>query len=72
VPNYQIDAALLKTFALTERFGLMFRSEAFNVINHPSYLTPLAAWDAANASNFATYQAAGDPRQLQFALKLMF
>jgi hypothetical protein len=72
VPNYQIDAALLKNFRLTERFTLMFRAEAFNIINHPNYYDPLNELSSANPSNFGAYQAARDPRQLQFALKLMF
>jgi hypothetical protein len=71
-PNYQIDTALLKNFKLTERFGLLFRAEAFNVINHPNYFAPFNAWDSANATTFDTYQAARDPRQLQFALKFTF
>ncbi len=71
-PNYQVDTALAKTFALTERFGLLFRAEAFNIINHPNYYGPLNAWNTSNAANFDTYQAARDPRQLQFALKLTF
>lgn len=71
-PNYQIDTALAKTFKLTERFGMLFRAEAFNVINHPNYFAPLVTWNTANSANFDTYQAARDPRQLQFALKLTF
>jgi hypothetical protein len=70
--NYQIDTALMKNFRLTERFGLMFRAEAFNVINHPNYYAPVNAISSANATNFDTYQYARDPRQLQFALKLTF
>ena len=67
-----MDTALLKTFHLTERFGLMFRAEAFNVINHANYFAPLVAIDGSNANNFGTYQAARPPRQLQFALKLNY
>jgi hypothetical protein len=70
--NYEVDTALMKNFTLTERINLMFRAEAFNIINHPNYYGPLNAWDSANAQNFDTYQFARDPRQLQFALKLTF
>ncbi|MGA9875480.1 MAG: hypothetical protein WBQ21_06705, partial [Solirubrobacteraceae bacterium] len=70
--NYQIDTAIMKNFTLTERLGLMFRAEAFNVINHPNYYGPVSAISSANAANFDTYQYARDPRQLQFALKLTF
>ncbi len=71
-PNYEVDPALLKTFALTDRFGLMFRAEAFNVINHPNYFDPLVARDSTNANSFDTYQGARPPRVLQFALKLNY
>ena len=70
--NYEVDTALMKNFILTERINLMFRAEAFNVINHPNYYGPLNAWDSANVQNFDTYQYARDPRQLQFALKPTF
>ncbi len=70
--NIEVDTALQKTFALTQRFHLLFRAEAFNVINHPNYYAPLNAWNTANPTNFDTYQEARDPRQLQFALKLSF
>jgi hypothetical protein len=70
--NYNVDTALMKNFRLTERLGLMFRAEAFNIFNHPNYYGPVNAWDSANPETFDTYQYARDPRQLQFALKLMF
>ena len=31
---WNIDAAVQKNFKITERFGLQFRAEGFNVINH--------------------------------------
>ncbi len=71
-PNYSVDSALLKTFPITERIGLLFRAEAFNVINHANYFAPLVARDTANLNNFDTYQAARQARTLQFALKVIF
>jgi hypothetical protein len=44
--DYEVDTALMKNFTLTERFNLMFRAEAFNIINHPNYYGPLNAWDS--------------------------
>jgi hypothetical protein len=70
--NRDIDTALMKTFVLTERFGMTFRAEGFNLINHPNYYGPLNRWASANPDDFSTYQFARDPRQLQFALKLVF
>jgi hypothetical protein len=31
---WNIDAAIQKNFKVTERFGLQFRAEGFNVLNH--------------------------------------
>jgi len=72
VGNYDFDMALIKNFKLTERWNLMFRAEAFNLLNHANYFGPNSAWASANPTDFDTYQFARDPRQLQFALKLMF
>ena len=43
---WQIDPALSKRSSLTERLGLNFRAEAFNVFNHVEYETPPAVWGA--------------------------
>jgi len=31
---WNLDAAIQKNFRVTERFGLQFRAEGFNVLNH--------------------------------------
>ena len=38
--RFNINAALARTFALTERFKLEARWEAFNTINHVNYANP--------------------------------
>ena len=37
---WQLDLALRRQFNLTERVGLQFRAEAFNVLNHPNFGDP--------------------------------
>jgi hypothetical protein len=61
--------ALYKTFPLTERVHLEFRSEFFNIWNHANFTgvsTNLGAGD------FGEVTSALDPRQIEFALKLTF
>jgi hypothetical protein len=42
-PDYRnFDLALSKTTAITERFKLIFRVDAYNLMNHPNFANPLA------------------------------
>jgi hypothetical protein len=49
--------------------SLQFRSEFFNFLNHTNFGAPTA--DITSAS-FGTIRSTYAPRQIQFALKLMF
>jgi len=82
---HRLDFSLFKDFQLSERFKLQFRSEFFNILNHPNFNAPgfggngvVAIGGAVNytSSNFgrigSTRDAPYDPRQIQFALKLYF
>jgi hypothetical protein len=79
------DFSAFKAFRLSERFTLQFRSEFFNILNHPNFNAPnfggngvVAISNSGNftSSNFgrigSTRDAPYDPRQIQFALKLLF
>ena len=68
---WQWDLGVDKNFRLPFREGmaLQFRSEFFNVLNHTNYGFPDAnISDAA----FSTIRTTLPPRQIQFALKLLF
>ena len=69
-PAYQdADLALIKRMHIVERFNLEFRAEAFNFTNTP----PLGAPNVVlGTPGFGSITSAGDPRVLQFALKLNF
>jgi hypothetical protein len=41
---WQIDPALTKRFPVTERVGINFRAEAFNVLNRAQYGQPGTSW----------------------------
>ena len=68
--NEVIDLALHKRFAITERLGLEFRTEGFNVFNHPNFGIPDPYPD--NGPFFGRILTSGQPRRLQFAARLEF
>jgi hypothetical protein len=80
----QIDLSFGRKFALTERFNLQFRTDAFNVFNHPNFSNPAASLDCGPACLISgtMLNAAlgglnplfqeGGPRSLQLSLKLAF
>ncbi|HEY4047666.1 MAG TPA: carboxypeptidase regulatory-like domain-containing protein [Acidobacteriaceae bacterium] len=82
---WQIDPSLKKRFSLTDRVGLTFRAEAFNVLNGAQYGQPNTNWappsggvDNPNAYGLITNSfntnptGTGTPRELQFGLKVEF
>ncbi len=69
------DLSLLKNFALTERFRMEFRAEAFNAFNHTQFEGNANLGGISlnqGASDFGQVKSAYDGRQFQLALKLIF
>jgi Carboxypeptidase regulatory-like domain len=72
------DLALYKNFTLKEGVKLQFRSEAFNVFNHPVFTSFVTTINTNTTrvnptlDNFGKVTATRDTRVLQFALKLNF
>jgi len=79
-PSYfDVDAAVSRTFKITERFNVLARVEAFDVTNHPNFGGPTPSTGVSlvpnlnkSSSNFGRITTAGDPRILQGALKFTF
>ncbi len=67
-----INGSLFKTFKLYEGWNLQFRTEMFNVPNHPVFGNPNASFGNANFGKITTTAGVYAPRQIQFALKLLF
>ncbi len=62
------DLGADKDFALTERFGLQFRSEFFNVLNRANFGLPNGSIGSSAAGTVTTVIT--NARQIQFALRL--
>jgi hypothetical protein len=80
----QVDLSIARKFALGERCNLMFRSDAFNVLNHPNFTNPSGLIQFGPSQLRTTRMLnqglggltplfqAGGPRSLQLSLKLSF
>lgn len=72
-PNQSvINASIFKTFKVREGWDLQFRTEMFNVPNHPVFGNPNASFGNANYGKITSTAGVYTPRQTQFALKLLF
>jgi hypothetical protein len=65
------DVSVIKNIPLTERHRLQFRSEFFNIANHPVFGNPTTARNNANLFGVIN-STIGNPRLIQFALKYNF
>ena len=83
--TWQIDLGAGKKFVLTERTQLQFRSEFYNIFNHPQLGQPQSTFNPSNTTGFGsiittvntsvspiTPVGSGTPREMQFALRLDF
>jgi hypothetical protein len=64
-----VDLSVFRSFPIHEDLKLEFRAEAFNAFNTPDFAAPVAN---INDPNFGKVTSARDPRQMQFALRLVF
>lgn len=74
---YEIDTALQKQFRISERVGLNFRTEAFNLFNHPIYANPSGNFSSSGFGRITSVLntgavGTGTPRRVEFAMRLDF
>ena len=82
---HRLDFSLFKAIQINDRFSAQFRTEFFNILNHPNFNSPgfggngvVAISGSTNFTNAnfgeigSTRDAPYDPRQIQFALKLFY
>lgn len=73
-PNlFNMDFVLQKNFKIRERQQLEFRSEFFNLLNHPNFGLPGGGFPAVDVPGGGSITStATDNRQIEFALKYTF
>ena len=64
------DISIQKTTPVNDRMRVEFRADVFNVANHTRFFNPDG--NISDGSDFGRVKRAGDPRLVQFALKLFF
>jgi hypothetical protein len=80
----QVDLSIGRRFRITEQLNLSFRTDAFNLLNHPNFANP-QAFIGAGTSTLSSQKTLNDalgglnplfqqggPRSLQLSLKLAF
>jgi hypothetical protein len=82
--TWQIDLGASKTISLSERASLEFRSEFFNIFNHPQLGPPQSTFNPSNTTGFGSIittvntttpispVGSGTPREIQFAVRIAF
>jgi hypothetical protein len=68
--NQVLDLSIQRRFPIHESAAVNFRAEFFNSLNHPNLGIPLPYVDFAGL--FGKIFGVGDPRRIQFALRLEF
>jgi hypothetical protein len=66
------DWAIFKQMKFTERLGLQFRTEFFNLFNHPQFAPPATGAGIQGFGVITQDNGDANPRLIQFALKLVF
>ncbi|MGH8102122.1 MAG: hypothetical protein ACREIW_12555, partial [Chthoniobacterales bacterium] len=69
---FNIDLSLYKSFRIRERHSLQFRAESYNLTNTPTFDTPGRTFGSATFGVVTATAFNPQPRQMQFALKLVF
>ena len=67
---WNLDAAALRTFVPHEGFHLEFRASFFNIFNHANLGAPTSTFTSPNFGKILT--TTGNPRQIEFGLRLTF
>jgi Carboxypeptidase regulatory-like domain len=70
-PQKNLDFTLGKSFRLTESQSLRFRTDFFNLTNHPSFANP-SGLDFSSPGFGTITNTVGNPRLIQFSLKYSF
>ena len=66
-----LDMSIFKNTRIKERFNVQFRAEMFNLTNSPFFEVRGASTDVTN-QDFGRITQAGNPRNIQFGVRVLF
>jgi hypothetical protein len=67
-----IDLTLARRFRLSDSTRVQFRTDFYNVFNHPNFVAPPTMQNFADSSDFGALFVARSPRIVQFGLKFLW
>ena len=67
-----VDLALLRTIRVSDSTRAQFRTDFYNVFNHPNLVAPPSMQDFADSPDFGALFVARSPRIVQFGLKFLW
>ncbi len=68
--THDIDFSIFKNFQVVERVNVQFRAEAFNLLNQVVFASPNTVLSSGQFG--VIHSQSNTPRQIQFALKILF
>ena len=69
---WSLDAALTRSFRLSDATRLQFRADAYNILNHPNFVAPPSMQNFVDSSDFGALFVARSPRIAQFGLQFLW
>ena len=69
---WNVDTALSRTVRLSDTVRAQFRTDFYNVFNHPNLVAPPSMQNFADSADFGALFVARSPRIVQFGLKFLW
>ena len=67
-----VDTAVSRTLRISDLTRLQFRTDFYNVFNHPNFVAPPSMQNFADSPDFGALFVARSPRIVQFGLKFLW
>jgi hypothetical protein len=69
---WNVDTAVSRSFRVSDLTRLQFRTDFYNLFNHPNFVAPPSMQNFADSPDFGALFVARSPRIVQFGLKFLW